>query len=135
MLSFIYIYSFVVILLLLVIGNFFGNFFCGFLFSLIHCSLIGCISDALYQTALDLTSEDTNSEHVNTFTRRLGNAKNELGVFYMNQAASLMETGTEPSNRERKLWEKSISYFDSGIHIFEVIQDRCVECQHVCTRF
>ena len=59
-------------------------------------------------------------------TRRLGNAKNELGVFYMNKAAAMMDSGAEPSFEERELWKKSFSNFDSGIRTFDITDDRLV---------
>lgn len=65
-------------------------------------------------------------ELVVNLTRRLGNVKNELGVFYMNKAASLLDSSSEPSNEERELWKKSFSNFDSGIRTFDVTDDRFV---------
>ena len=59
-------------------------------------------------------------------TKRLGNVKNELGVFYMNKAAALIDGGAEPSFQERELWNKSFSNFERGIRTFEVIDDRSV---------
>lgn len=59
-------------------------------------------------------------------TRRLGNAKNELGVLYMNKAAATMDSGAEPSIQERELWKKSFSHFESGIRTFDITDDRLV---------
>ena len=56
-------------------------------------------------------------------TRRLGNAKNEIGVLYMKKAAAIMNTEPKSSNEERNLWKKSFSYFESGIRSFEAIDD------------
>lgn len=57
-------------------------------------------------------------------TKRLGNVKNELGVLYMNKAATLIDSGAEPTLQERDLWKKSFSNFESGIRTFDVIDDR-----------
>lgn len=80
-------------------------------------------SVSLYDAALQLATTDTKVELVVNLTRRLGNVKNELGVFYMNKAASLLDSSSEPSNEERELWKKSFSNFDSGIRTFDVTDD------------
>ena len=70
-------------------------------------------------------------------TRRLGNVKNELGVFYMNKAAALIDSGAEPSFEERELWKKSFANFDRGIRTFDIIEDRLVvvmQFRSVCSR-
>lgn len=83
-------------------------------------------SVSLYDAALQLATTDTKVELVVNLTRRLGNVKNELGVFYMDKAASLLDSSSEPSNEERELWKKSFSNFDSGIRTFDVTDDRFV---------
>ena len=50
----------------------------------------------------------------------------------MNQAASLMAAGAEPTSEQRQLWDSSISCFSSGIRVFEAIQDRSVKNRLVC---
>lgn len=70
-------------------------------------------------------------------TRRLGNVKNELGVFYMNKAAALIHSGAEPSFEERELWKRSFANFDRGIRTFDIIEDRLVvvmQFRSVCSR-
>ena len=57
-------------------------------------------------------------------TARLGNVRNELGVFYMNAAGSVAKEYGSPSLDEQKLWRKSFQYFEKGIQAFEVIDDR-----------
>lgn len=93
-------------------------------------NLILCFSVAfsisLYDAALQLATTDTKVELMVNLTRRLGNAKNELGVVYMNKAAVMMDSGTEPSFRERELWKKSFSCFESGIRTFDITDDRLV---------
>lgn len=83
-------------------------------------------SVSLYDAALQLATTDTKVELMVNLTRRLGNAKNELGVFYMNKAAAMMDRGAEPSFQERELWKKSFSNFESGIRTFDITDDRLV---------
>lgn len=80
----------------------------------------------LYDAALQLVTTDTKVELMVNLTRRLGNAKNELGVVYMNKAAAMMDSGRDPSFRERELWKKSFSCFESGIRTFDITDDRLV---------
>ncbi|XP_022805708.1 erythroid differentiation-related factor 1-like [Stylophora pistillata] len=80
-------------------------------------------SVSLYDAALQLATTDTKAELVVNLTRRLGNAKNELGVFYMNKAAALLHSSSEPSDKERELWQKSFSNFESGIRTFDATDD------------
>lgn len=83
-------------------------------------------SVSLYDAALQLATTDTKEELLVNLTRRLGNAKNELGVFYMNKAAALLDSSSEPSDKERELWQKSFSNFESGIRTFDATDDRFV---------
>lgn len=80
-------------------------------------------SVSLYDAALQLATTDTKEELLVNLTRRLGNAKNELGVFYMNKAAALLDSSSEPSDKERELWQKSFSNFESGIRTFDATDD------------
>lgn len=80
-------------------------------------------SVTLYDAALQLCTVDTRVSLMVNITKRLGNVKNELGVFYMNKAAALIDSGAEPSFQERELWNKSFSNFERGIRTFEVIDD------------
>ncbi|KAL2083123.1 hypothetical protein ACEWY4_020896 [Coilia grayii] len=58
--------------------------------------------------------------------KRLGNIRNELGVFYMNQAATLQ---TEKEGRrgvcvaEQDVWKRSFSCFEKGLQDFTAIRD------------
>lgn len=58
--------------------------------------------------------------------RWLGNVKNELGVFYMNKVVGLIDSGVEFVLKEWDLWKKSFLNFESGICIFDVLDDRLV---------
>ena len=57
-------------------------------------------------------------------TARLGNVRNELGVFYMNSASAINKGFGNPSQEEQNLWKKSFNYFEKGIQAFQVINDR-----------
>lgn len=80
-------------------------------------------SVSLYDAALQICTANTKINLVVDITRRLGNVKNELGVFYMNKAAGLIDSGAEPALKERDLWKKSFSNFESGIRTFDVLDD------------
>ncbi|KAK3723836.1 hypothetical protein QZH41_019520, partial [Actinostola sp. cb2023] len=76
-----------------------------------------------YEVALDLTGKDTKEDEFVSLARRVGNVKNELGVYFMNQAAAMVEHGTKLS-KQKDSWKKSFAYFESGIKAFESIDDR-----------
>ena len=57
-------------------------------------------------------------------TRRHANICNELGVLYMNRAATNASRFGVPSDSEIKLWKISYSYFEKGIKAFDLINDR-----------
>ncbi|XP_060027078.1 erythroid differentiation-related factor 1 isoform X2 [Erinaceus europaeus] len=72
----------------------------------------------------DLKSQ--NPEHYVQVLKRMGNIRNEIGVFYMNQAAALQSERVASrgvSAAEQQLWKKSFSCFEKGIHSFEAIKD------------
>ncbi|XP_036907064.1 erythroid differentiation-related factor 1 isoform X5 [Sturnira hondurensis] len=67
-----------------------------------------------------------NPEHCVQVSKRMGNVRNEIGVFYMNQAAALQServVSKSVSTAEQQLWKKSFSCFEKGIHNFESIGD------------
>ncbi|KAM8924402.1 erythroid differentiation-related factor 1 [Pelodytes ibericus] len=58
--------------------------------------------------------------------KRLGNIRNEIGVYYMNKAAAMQTERLATkgvSSAEQDLWKKSFSCFEKGIHNFESIED------------
>uniref|UniRef100_A0A8C8VDN5 Erythroid differentiation regulatory factor 1 n=1 Tax=Pelusios castaneus TaxID=367368 RepID=A0A8C8VDN5_9SAUR len=58
--------------------------------------------------------------------KRMGNIRNEIGVFYMNQAAAVQTervVSKSVSATEQQLWKKSFSCFEKGIHNFDSIDD------------
>ncbi|XP_071487220.1 erythroid differentiation-related factor 1-like [Diadema antillarum] len=57
-------------------------------------------------------------------SQKLGNACNELGVFFMNTAANVApKDDSLPSLFQQELWKESYMYFDAGIKTFEEVAD------------
>ncbi|KAM4607022.1 erythroid differentiation-related factor 1 isoform 2-T2 [Polymixia lowei] len=88
------------------------------------------VSSKCYEAGYDLlTSEavkDHGLEQLAQVLKRLGNIRNEMGVYYMNQAAAMQtekEVKTSVSVVEQELWKKSFACFDKGMQDFEAIGD------------
>ena len=79
-------------------------------------------SESLYERALDVSSDSRQLENLVTLTRRLGNIRNELGMFFMNTAVD-MSAGAEDVIPDA-LWKKSLESFRAGIRAFEAVTDR-----------
>ena len=79
-------------------------------------------SERLYERALDVSSDSRQVEQLVIVTRRLGNIRNELGMFYMNTAVTTT-TGADDVKLET-LWKKSLESFSTGIRAFEAVDDR-----------
>eukprot|EP00794_Sanderia_malayensis_P005439 gene5439-6118_t len=80
-----------------------------------------------YERSLEQSPSNERKENVIQVvdvTARLGNIRNELGVFYMNLAAAVAKNYAEPSKDEQQFWRKSFDYFEKGIKAFDVIDDR-----------
>ncbi|XP_034537799.1 erythroid differentiation-related factor 1 isoform X1 [Notolabrus celidotus] len=89
------------------------------------------ISNKCYEAAYDLLiSEaltDHDSDQLAQVLKRLGNIRNEMGVYYMNQAAAMQtdkEVKKSVSVAEQEMWKKSFSFFEKGMKDFEAIRDR-----------
>ncbi|CAJ1067235.1 erythroid differentiation-related factor 1 [Xyrichtys novacula] len=89
------------------------------------------ISSKCYEAAYELlVSEalaDHDSDQLARVLKRLGNIRNEMGVYYMNQAAALQtekEVKKSVSVVEQEMWKKSFAFFEKGITDFEAIRDR-----------
>ena len=64
-------------------------------------------------------------EQLIKLTKRLGNVRNELGLFYMNTAVEKSAGLAEDMMDEvRWLWKKSLDSFSGGIRAFEALDDR-----------
>ncbi|KAM4636444.1 erythroid differentiation-related factor 1 [Discoglossus pictus] len=88
------------------------------------------ISCKCYEAAnevLDFTHlKNQNPEQQKQVLKRLGNIRNEIGVFYMNRAAAIQAERSASkgvSSAEQDLWKKSFSSFESGILSFGSIED------------
>ncbi|XP_051883233.1 erythroid differentiation-related factor 1 isoform X4 [Pristis pectinata] len=88
------------------------------------------VSCKCYEAANELLHSCDQKVHVveqhTQVLKRLGNSRNEVGVFYMNQAAAIQTEGTASKGitaLEQELWKKSFSYFEKGIQDFETIED------------
>ena len=71
---------------------------------------------------MDVSSDSRQVEQLVIVTRRLGNIRNELGMFYMNTAVTTT-TGADDVKLET-LWKKSLESFSTGIRAFEAVDDR-----------
>ncbi|XP_038629668.1 erythroid differentiation-related factor 1 isoform X2 [Scyliorhinus canicula] len=88
------------------------------------------VSCRCYEAANELLRSCDQNVHImeqqTQVLKRLGNSRNEVGVFYMNQAAAVQTEGTASKGItmvEQELWKKSFSYFEKGIQDFETIDD------------
>uniref|UniRef100_A0A671LG80 Erythroid differentiation-related factor 1-like n=1 Tax=Sinocyclocheilus anshuiensis TaxID=1608454 RepID=A0A671LG80_9TELE len=89
------------------------------------------VSSKCYEAAHDLLTsgvlKDLGQEQLGQVLKRLGNICNEMGVFYMNQAAA-MQAERQGVRRsvcvaEQELWKKSFSCFEKGMQDFNAISD------------
>ncbi|XP_070801169.1 erythroid differentiation-related factor 1 [Pituophis catenifer annectens] len=82
--------------------------------------------EAAHEILLFSNLKEQNPEQYTQVVKRMGNIQNEIGVFYMNQAAALQSERVENkmvSTAEQQLWKKSFSFFEKGIQNFESIDD------------
>ncbi|KAJ8360191.1 hypothetical protein SKAU_G00167160 [Synaphobranchus kaupii] len=88
------------------------------------------VSCKCYEAAYELLTTGDLKDHspgqLAQLLKRLGNIRNEMGVFYMNQAAALQTEKEEKKSvsvAEQEMWKKSFSYFEKGMKDFEAIRD------------
>ncbi|XP_066549130.1 erythroid differentiation-related factor 1 isoform X2 [Amia ocellicauda] len=88
------------------------------------------VSCKCYEAAHELLTsgdlKEQSPEQLAQVLKRLGNIRNEMGVFYMNQAAAVQTENTVTravSAAEQELWKKSFSCFEKGMKDFEAIGD------------
>uniref|UniRef100_A0A8B9MKR7 Erythroid differentiation regulatory factor 1 n=1 Tax=Accipiter nisus TaxID=211598 RepID=A0A8B9MKR7_9AVES len=82
--------------------------------------------EAAYEILLFSNLKNQNPEQYIQVLKRMGNIRNEIGVFYMNQAAAVQTerlVSKNVSTTEQQLWKKSFSCFEEGIQNFESIDD------------
>ncbi|KFZ58429.1 Erythroid differentiation-related factor 1, partial [Podiceps cristatus] len=103
----------------------------------LECQLsISCkCYEAAYEILLFSNLKKQNPEQHIQVLKRMGNIRNEIGVFYMNQAAAVQTEragkhslftsflSKNVSTTEQQLWKKSFSCFEEGIQNFESIDD------------
>ncbi|XP_047207716.1 erythroid differentiation-related factor 1 isoform X2 [Girardinichthys multiradiatus] len=88
------------------------------------------VSSRCYEAAHELliseVLKDQSSDQLSQLLKRLGNIRNEMGVYYMNQAAAMQtekQVKKSVSAAEQDLWRKSFSLFEKGMKDFETIRD------------
>lgn len=82
--------------------------------------------EAAYELLISEALKDHASEQLAQVLKRLGNIRNEMGVYYMNQAAALQtekEVKKSVSVAEQEMWKKSFAFFEKGMKDFEAIGD------------
>ncbi|XP_063291146.1 erythroid differentiation-related factor 1 [Pelobates fuscus] len=94
----------------------------------LECQL--SISCKCYEAALEIllfaNLQTHNPDQHTQVLKRLGNIRNEIGVFFMNQSAAIQSerlANKGVSSAEQELWKKSFSCFEKGILNFESIKD------------
>ncbi|XP_072292646.1 erythroid differentiation-related factor 1 isoform X2 [Eucyclogobius newberryi] len=83
--------------------------------------------EAAHELLLCDALKDGAGEQLKQVLKRLGNIRNEMGVFYMNQAAALQtekDVKKSVSVAEQEIWKKSFGFFEKGMKDFEAIGDR-----------
>ncbi|XP_037542294.1 erythroid differentiation-related factor 1 [Nematolebias whitei] len=82
--------------------------------------------EATHELLISEALKDQSSDQLSQVLKRLGNIRNEMGVYYMNQAASMQsekEVKKAVSSAEQELWKKSFGFFEKGLKDFEAIGD------------
>ncbi|XP_041866613.1 erythroid differentiation-related factor 1 isoform X2 [Melanotaenia boesemani] len=82
--------------------------------------------EAAYELLVSEALKDHTSDQLSQVLKRLGNIRNEMGVYYMNQAAAMQtekEVKKSVSTAEQELWKKSFAFFEKGMKDFEAIGD------------
>uniref|UniRef100_A0A3Q0RD06 Erythroid differentiation regulatory factor 1 n=1 Tax=Amphilophus citrinellus TaxID=61819 RepID=A0A3Q0RD06_AMPCI len=82
--------------------------------------------EAAYELLVSEALKDHTSDQLAQVLKRLGNIRNEMGVYYMNQAAAMQaekEVKRSVSVAEQEMWKKSFGFFEKGMTDFEAIGD------------
>uniref|UniRef100_A0A671U9P0 Erythroid differentiation regulatory factor 1 n=1 Tax=Sparus aurata TaxID=8175 RepID=A0A671U9P0_SPAAU len=89
------------------------------------------VSNKCYEAAYELLDSEALKDHspdqLTQVLKRLGNIRNEMGVYYMNQSAAMQtekEVKKSVSVAEQEMWKKSFAFFEKGMKDFEAIGDR-----------
>ncbi|XP_042358547.1 erythroid differentiation-related factor 1 [Plectropomus leopardus] len=88
------------------------------------------VSSKCYEAAYELLVSEAFKDHaadqLAQMLKRLGNIRNEMGVYCMNQAAAMQaekEAKKSVSAAEQEMWKKSFAFFEKGMKDFEAIGD------------
>lgn len=82
--------------------------------------------EAAYELLISEALKDHTSDQLAQVLKRLGNIRNEMGVYYMNQAAAMQtekDVKKSVSIAEQERWKKSFAFFEKGMKDFEAIGD------------
>lgn len=82
--------------------------------------------EAAYELLVSDALKDSAADQISQVLKRLGNIRNEVGVFYMNQAAAMQtekDVKKSVSVAEQEIWKKSFGFFEKGMKDFEAIGD------------
>nr|XP_057914197.1 erythroid differentiation-related factor 1 isoform X2 [Doryrhamphus excisus] len=90
--------------------------------------------EAAYELLVSHTLKDDASDQLAQVLKRLGNIRNEMGVYYMNQSAALQteKAKTLVSVAEQEMWKKSFAFFEKGMKDFEAIGDSTNKALLLC---
>ncbi|CAF3023383.1 unnamed protein product [Rotaria sp. Silwood2] len=79
-----------------------------------------------YEYAINIVQNlgDHDKQRLHLLIKRLGNVRNEMGVYWMNQCAQAIKNSDQETTKDIKdLFRKCFENFDAGIHAFEKIND------------
>ncbi|CAF0756223.1 unnamed protein product [Adineta ricciae] len=85
-----------------------------------------CASANAYEYAINVVRHlgEYEKERLRVLMKRLGNVRNEMGVYWMNRCAQAIKTCDQDGTKEiKELFRKSFESFDAGIQAFEKIHD------------
>ncbi|XP_077469072.1 erythroid differentiation-related factor 1 [Stigmatopora argus] len=90
--------------------------------------------EATYELLVSHALKDEAADQLAQVLKRLGNIRNEMGVFYMNQAAAMQteQAKTSVSAAEQEMWKKSFAFFENGMKDFEAIGDSTNKALLLC---
>ncbi|XP_077439017.1 erythroid differentiation-related factor 1 [Vanacampus margaritifer] len=90
--------------------------------------------EAAYELLVSHAMKEEASDQLAQVLKRLGNIRNEMGVYYMNQAAAMQteQVKTSVSAAEQEMWKKSFAFFEKGMKDFEAIEDSTNKALLLC---
>ncbi|XP_061915162.1 erythroid differentiation-related factor 1-like isoform X2 [Entelurus aequoreus] len=90
--------------------------------------------EAAYELLVSHTLKEDAPDQLAQVLKRLGNIRNEMGVYYMNQSAAMQteKVKTSVSVAEQDMWKKSFAFFEKGMKDFEAIGDSTNKALLLC---